>query len=354
MGGTAVCVAPLAAKIRHCLVRLGALADAFPELIAPLQRMGLLLPHEEVTFTPLTGGVSSLIVRVDTPRQRFCLKRALPQLKVAALWEAPVKRNRDEVAWLRFAAQHIPLAVPALLGEDEIDCVFAMNYLDPQDHPVWKSQLQTGVVHVGTAEEVARCLVSWHAASAGQAELSQAFDHDADFIAIRLDPYFNATALRHPDCADALYSLVQQTLSHKHALVHGDVSPKNILEGPHGPVFLDAECAWYGDPAFDLAFVLNHLLLKCLWKPAHRHAYLASFDALSQTYLKAVSWEDPAALEARTCALLAGMLLARVDGKSPVEYLTTEAQRDQVRCFAKPFLLQPAARLHTFRQHWTP
>ena len=330
------------------------MAEPYPELIAPLQRMGLLLPHEEVTFTPLTGGVSSLIVRVDTPTQSFCLKRALPQLKVAALWEAPVKRNRDEVAWLRFAAQHLPQAVPKLLGEDETDCVFAMAYLEPQDHPVWKTQLQGGVVSTDTAQQVAKCLAIWHGASAGHIGLSQAFDHDADFIAIRLDPYFNATALRHPDCAQALHGLVQQTLSHKHVLVHGDVSPKNILVGPQGPVFLDAECAWYGDPAFDMAFVLNHLLLKCVWQPAHHAAYLASFDALSQTYLSAVHWEDPKALETRTCALLAGMLLARVDGKSPVEYITTEAQREQVRRFAKPFLLQPAALLQTLRQHWTP
>ena len=353
MGGAVVCVAALASKIRRLLVRLGSLSDSFSELIAPLQRMGLLLPHEEATFMPLTGGVSSLIVRVDTARQSFCLKRALPQLKVAALWEAPVKRNRDEVAWLRFAAQHLPQAVPRLLGEDARDCVFAMAFLPPEHHPVWKQQLRDGVVNVQTAEQVAHCLVTWHGASANNVALAQAFDHDKDFIAIRLDPYFNATALRHPDCADALHGLVQQTLAHKHALVHGDVSPKNILVGPHGPVFLDAECAWYGDPAFDLAFVLNHLLLKCLWQPAHHTAYLASFDALAQTYLSAVSWEDPAALEARSCALLAGMLLARVDGKSPVEYITTEAQREQVRRFAKPFLLQPAALLQTLRQHWT-
>jgi aminoglycoside phosphotransferase (APT) family kinase protein len=240
------------------------------------------------------------------------------------------------------------------LGEDATDCVFAMAFLEPRDHPVWKNQLQAGVVSIDTAQQVAQCLATWHGASAHNAALAQAFDHDADFIAIRLDPYFNATALRHPDCADALHSLVQQTLSYKHALVHGDVSPKNILAGPNGPVFLDAECAWYGDPAFDLAFVLNHLLLKCLWKPEHHAAYLASFDTLAQTYLSAVSWEDPAALEARSCPLLAGMLLARVDGKSPVEYITTETQREQVRRFAKPFLLQPAALLQTLRQHWTP
>jgi len=316
--------------------------------------MGLLLPQETPTITPLTGGVSSLIVRVDTPRQSFCLKRALPQLKVAALWEAPVKRNRHEVAWLRFAAQHLPHAVPALLGEDEEDCLFAMAFLPPEQHPVWKNQLQAGVVNSQTAQQVAQCLVTWHAASAGKANLAQAFDHDEDFIAIRLDPYFNATALRHPDCAEALRELVKQTLRNKHALVHGDVSPKNILVGPDGPVFLDAECAWYGDPAFDLAFVLNHLLLKCLWKPAQHAAYLDSFDALANMYLSAVSWEDRTALEARTCALLAGMLLARVDGKSPVEYITTEHQREQVRRFAKPFLLQPAPLLQTLRQHWTP
>ena len=326
----------------------------YPELIAPLQRMGLLLPHETPIFTALTGGVSSLIVRVDTPRQSFCLKRALPQLKVAALWEAPVKRNRHEVAWLRFAAQHLPHAVPALLGEDPEDCLFAMAFLPSQQHPVWKKQLHAGVVNSQTAQQVAQCLATWHAASAGKANLAQAFDHDADFIAIRLDPYFHATALRHPDCAEALHDLVKQTLRNKHALVHGDVSPKNILVGPDGPVFLDAECAWYGDPAFDLAFVLNHLLLKCLWKPSHHAAYLDCFDALAHMYLSAVSWEDRTALEARTCALLAGMLLARVDGKSPVEYITTEHQREQVRRFAKPFLLQPATLLQTLRQHWTP
>ena len=323
-------------------------------LLQPLRRMGLLLPNETPTFTPLTGGVSSLIVRVDTPRQSFGLKRALPQLKVAALWEAPVKRNRDEVAWLRFAAQHLPHAVPALLGEDPDDCVFAMAFLPSEQFPVWKTQLQAGVVNAHTAQQVAQCLATWHAASAGQADVAQAFDHDQDFLAIRLDPYFNATALRHPDCAQALHGLVKQTLTHKHALVHGDVSPKNILVGPHGPVFLDAECAWYGDPAFDLAFVLNHLLLKCLWKPAHHAAYLHCFDALAHSYLSAVNWEDRAALEARTCALLAGLLLARVDGKSPVEYITTEHQREQVRRFAKPFLLQPAPLLQTLRQHWTP
>ena len=90
----------------------------------------------------------------------------------------------------------------------------------------------------------------------------------------------------HPDLAAAARPAgARPPPRTKRALVHGDVSPKNILVGPRGPVFLDAECAWYGDPAFDLAFCLNHLLLKCLWTPRRGAGFLACFDALAAAYL---------------------------------------------------------------------
>ncbi|RYF36584.1 MAG: aminoglycoside phosphotransferase family protein, partial [Comamonadaceae bacterium] len=129
--------------------------------------------------------------------------------------------------------------------------------------------------------------------------------------------------------------------------------PKNILVGPAGPVFLDAECAWYGDPAFDLAFCLNHLLLKSVWRPDTTAAFLQCFDALCAAYLAGVHWEPAAQLEARAAWLLAGMLLARVDGKSPAEYITAEADRNRVRRFAIPLLLQPVRRLSEIRQRWS-
>ena len=138
----------------------------------------------------------------------------------------------------------------------------------------------------------------------------------------------------------------------KLALVHGDVSPKNILVGPQGPVFLDAECAWYGDPAFDLAFCLNHLLLKCAWRPAFTAQYLHCFDALERTYLAAVKWEPAAAIESRASSLLAALLLARIDGKSPVEYLGDESERGRVRRFARRLLLEPVDGLAEIRARW--
>ena len=157
----------------------------------------------------------------------------------------------------------------------------------------------------------------------------------------------------HPDLAAQLYELVATTRANKCALVHGDVSPKNILVGRDGPVLLDAECAWWGDPAFDLAFCLNHLLLKCLWTPSARARFLACFDALVAAYRAGTTWEPGDALEARAARLLPGLFLARVDGKSPVEYITAETDRNHVRRVARRLLTDPVDHLSAVRSAWT-
>ena len=333
--------------------QLGVEENDTRRVVLALRRMQLLQPGEVPPLTPLTGGVSSLIVRADTARGPICIKQALPRLKVAAVWEAPVERNRAEVAWMRIASGIVPGCVPAILGEDAQDNAFAMAWLAPESYPVWKAQLRDGIALPATAHAVGRNLGAIHAATAGDAALARSFAHDAGFHAIRLEPYFVEAARKHPVCAAALHDLVATTAGTRLALVHGDISPKNILAGAAGPVFLDAECAWYGDPAFDLAFCLNHLLLKSVWRPADRRGFDACFDALSAAYLAGVDWEAPARLEARAAALLAGLLLARIDGKSPVEYITAEADRERVRRFAIPLLLQPAGRLADIRQRWS-
>ena len=326
--------------------------DDTGEITAACLRMQLIAPAERPAITALTGGVSSLIARVDTARGPVCVKRALPKLKVAREWLAPIERNRAEVAWMKVAAAIAPDFVPCILGEDPIGQAFAMTYLDPAQYPVWKEQLRDGVVHPSTARAVASDLARVHVQTARREDLAKAFANDATFHAIRLEPYFVAASGAHPDVAHALERLVEITAQTRLALVHGDVSPKNILVGPRGPLLLDAECAWYGDPAFDVAFCLTHLLLKCLWRPAYAPGYLACFDEFVVAYLAAATWEPAAALERRACHLLAGMLLARIDGKSPVEYLVEERERAFVRRYAKRFLLEPAEQLQVMRNAW--
>jgi len=326
--------------------------DPNQEVRLALERMQLLAPGETFSAETLAGGVSSDILRIDLPGRALCFKRALAKLKVAADWRAPVERNHAEVEWLRLAEELAPGSVPRVLGEDRQAGAFAMEYLDPASHPVWKNELRDGNIRTETAGAVARAIAAIHAGTARRADLAARFANDHIFHPIRLEPYLLATAARHPDCAAQLGRLVEITARNKLALVHGDLSPKNILLAARGPILLDAECAWYGDPAFDLAFCLNHMLLKCLWRPQWRERYLACYDALASNYLARVGWEPRAAIEARVAHLLPGLFLGRVDGKSPAEYLTDESDRERVRRVARRFLLEPVDQLAALREAW--
>jgi len=323
------------------------------EISAALRNMGLLAPDAPAPAgRALTGGVSSDIWLVETPEGPVCVKRALAKLNVAAEWRVPVGRNLYEARWMRRANAAVPGSAPALLGQDEANGALAMAYLPPESYRLWKAELHDGRADAAFAGAVGAALGRIHAATAADPELSLEFPTDPIFFDIRLEPYLLATAARHPDRAEALRALVAATQANKRALVHGDVSPKNILVGPAGPVFLDAECAWWGDPAFDLAFVLNHLLLKCLWTPAARDGFFRCFAALAGSYLVQVDWEPAASVQARAARLLPGLFLARIDGKSPVEYITDEAERNRVRRVGRALLAAPTVLLDDVATAW--
>jgi aminoglycoside phosphotransferase (APT) family kinase protein len=322
------------------------------DLEQTLRRLGLLGANEAANITPLTGGVSSDINLIEADGRRFCVKRALARLKVAALWEAPVERNAAEAAYLRAVARWLPRAVPRVLAEDSEAGLFAMDYLAPERFPLWKTQLLEGRVDQKFAAAVGRALVLIHSKSAAEPKIREAFANDATFEAIRIAPYLRATGRAHPALAARLDALAATTLSTKRALVHGDVSPKNILIGPDGPVFLDAECAWFGDPAFDIAFCLNHLLLKGARLGVDKAPYLGAFATLAGAYLEGVDWEAANGLEARAAHLLPALFLARVNGKSPVEYLTRYSEREAVRRCALPLIAEPPASLADVARTW--
>jgi hypothetical protein len=292
---------------------------------------------------PLPGGVSSDIVRIRLADGRdVCAKRALGQLKVATEWKAPLERNHYEVAWLRRAAGIVPGAAPKVLAEDAERGVALLEYLPPDDYLLWKTALLSGWADIEVAVSVARVLGNIHAATLNDEAVAADFPTDHLIDALRLDPYLRFTAGRHRELSARILDVLRVTATTKLALVHGDVSPKNILVSKRDghPVLLDAECAWYGDPAFDTAFCLNHLVLKSLHMPALREELLEEANAFSAEWLSHFPPGLRAGLDQRTAALLPCLMLARVDGKSPVEYLS-EPDRQLVRDLAIPLIARP-------------
>lgn len=322
------------------------------EMTAALREAGLLAKGTVPEFFPITGGVSSAVFRVDLPAGPVCIKQALEKLKVAADWRAPLERSASEVAWIREVAVIDPSLVPHVLFADDQRHLFAMAFLSPHTHPCWKPLLAGGMADPGFAGKVGDALGRIHASTANSAILAREFAHGGLFEALRIDPYIVHTAGVHRDRAETLHAIADGLRRSRRALVHGDVSPKNILCGPEGPIFLDAECASFGEPAFDLSFCLCHLLLKGVWHPEAGALYARCAEALLAQYRPHVRWEDWAAFEARGARILAALLLARVDGKSPVEYLTAERQRAFVRGFARDRLAEEATGFDGIAKSW--
>ena len=265
-----------------------------------------------MTAERLTGGVSSDIWRVAVGGRVFCVKRAMAKLAVKDDWFAPVERNRYERLWYETAGDRVPGIAPRVIAHDDAAMLFAMEYLDPAGHRLWKAELLAGRVDIDFAATVGQKLALVHSATAGDAAVAATVPDRPHLRGAppRTLSQGHRQAASH-SCGPGSTRSPTAPRQRRCALVHGDVSPKNILGGPAGPVFLDAECAWYGDPAFDLAFCLNHLLLKCLPEPAARPALLAAFDALAAAYFAAAVFEDRVRLEARAASLLPGLFLAR-------------------------------------------
>ncbi len=294
----------------------------------------------------LTGGVASDIATVTFPGSTVCVKFALGKLKVDEDWFAPVHRGKAEFAWLQAAGQAVPESVPALYGWSQAQNGFAMEFINGPDIYLWKTALLAGKQDSGEAATVAQTLGQIHAASLRSNFDRSAFHNTDDFESLRVEPYLRFTAQQHPDLAAQINKMADQLAESTVALVHGDVSPKNILFRQAHAVILDAECAAMGDPAFDVAFALNHLILKSIHLPESSENLRAAALQLWDNYAPFISWEDTSEMEARVCALLPVLMLARIDGKSPVEYLSDES-RHKVRHIAREFIARPVNQLRT-------
>ena len=321
-------------------------------IVDTLRRLRLVEADATPAMTPLGGGVSSDIWRVDLPAGPVCVKRALARLKVDAVWEAPVERNRYEWAWMQVAARVDPAWVPPLVAQDPQSNCLVMGFLDPATHPLWKAQLRRGEARERTARQVGTRLAAIHRATAGRADLRERFDTGHIFHAIRLEPYLLATAQRHPDLRPRLAGLAAATAETRLALVHGDLSPKNILVGPGGPVFLRRRVRVVRRPRVRRRLLPEPSAAEVPVDAGRNAAFPRVFRRAGRR-LKAggLDWERPSAWK-RGGGPAARPAAGQGGRKSPVEYVTTDRDRNLVRGVARRLLREPVATLAAVQDAW--
>ena len=318
------------------------------ELLDYLRRAGY-VRDPDARLTPLSGGISSEIYLVEDGHSRFVVKRALPKLRVKDDWFADVSRNTNEWQFIECVAGFLPGAVPQLRFVAPESGCFGMEYLD-DSFANWKKLLLNRVVEMQRAQKAGHILGEIHRRTTGRDDLRRRFDTTACFHQLRTSPYLLTTGERHSDLQELFVAEAGRLDATRECLVHGDFSPKNILIRTDRMVLLDCEVAWYGDPAFDVAFLLNHFFLKGIYHAPRDLGFAQMIGEFWRSYLRSrqnvtKDWET------RVTRLLPMLMLARVDGKSPVEYLDP-ARATFVRKFARSRLLSGSSELNALATDW--
>lgn len=311
-----------------------------------LHARGHLPSYTDILVHELSGGVSNAVFLVETPECRFVVKQARGKLRVQADWQCSVERIWREMEALQTigalldAWRGTSTAVPRILWRDHELYAYAMTAA-AANACTWKEKLLSGQLDVQDADRAGALLGRIHARSWHDPKIASAFEDRTYFAQLRLEPYYLVAAEKYPTAAGPLRDLVDQTWRERHTLVHGDFSPKNLLVWDPEQMLIDFEVGHYGDPAFDVGFCLTHLVLKSI----HRKSgdFLTLADSLRTHWHIQLRHIVPASelqtLEHRAIRHLAGCLIARIHGKSPVDYLRPAEQDQAVQIAEKLFEL---------------
>jgi fructosamine-3-kinase len=305
-------------------------------LVARLVERGV-IHGRPVEIERLSGGVSADVYLVTAGTERVVAKLALAKLRVAQDWRASTRRVLREAEAMTYARMIRADNVPEILDVDDERLVLTMRAA-PADVANWKVELLSGRTGAGLLPSaLGLALADWHSVSSGDPTAHERFGDATNFVELRLSPFFDRIAEVHRDLAGRVATVVTRMRARTRCLVHGDFSPKNVVHDAEGFWVLDWETAHWGDPTFDVAFLVCHLVCKALHRPADASAYRADADAFIEGYLGRSSLEIN---EADLVAQIGCLVLARVDGKSPVDYLDG-AQQDAARSFGRDALCRP-------------
>jgi 5-methylthioribose kinase len=295
---------------------------------------GLFTQNEEIKVEVLTGGVSNTVLAITTTSKNLVLKQALPALKVAELWEADPRRAIVEADALELFHSLNPEIVPKLVFVDPIQFVVIMERV-PLSSRVWKSDLLGGIYRPQVARTLGTTLSQWHNFGASNLDSHKKFMEDTLFDQLRIDPFYRFVAAKNVDLQDSIDRLIVELESDKSTIVHGDFSPKNFMVTEDDHVYvLDFEVMHVGNPVFDLAFIMAHLLCKFFHAPNAEEA--TELSNIAKTFLNA--YREQTQISASLILHTALIALARVEGKSPVNYLS-QSEQEKIQLLTKKVLL---------------
>lgn len=294
-------------------------AEISPEVASYLGSIGLPLDHG-TRVRELTGGVSAVTLEVSRGDAGVVVKTSLERLRVAVEWTAPPERIMHEARTLQVVGAIGSGAVPEVLMTDEASHTLVMSRVERR-FVDFKQELIAGRPPApGLAERLGRTLAAWHVATCTSGALDNTFDDQALFHQLRVEPFHERAALALPNHADTLRQLAHELTTTPRCLVHGDFSPKNLLVDGSEVVVLDWEVAHRGNPVFDQAFFLSHVIAKAIHLPDSRSELAALATGFMTAYRAVASGlggDDPTLLRH-----VAGCLLGRIHGRSPLPYLT--------------------------------
>lgn len=298
------------------------------DLIDYLRGRGLFAKDDVCAAVILRGGVSNKTVLVQGPSRSIVVKQALEKLRVAADWHADPARIEREALGLRLL-EHLapPGSITPFVFEDAPLFLLGMEAV-PDPHENWKTVLLRGEIAEDATIQFGALLGRIHFQGTKLDEAAIRPIQDRHFFQeLRVDPYYHFTARKNPAAADFYAQLIRDMEAAPRTVVHGDFSPKNILIHQGRLILLDHEVIHYGDPTFDLGFALTHLLSKANHLRLTRQLFLQASEKFWQSYLtEAGPLTGERDFESRACRHTLACLLARIDGRSPLEYLNPDEQ----------------------------
>lgn len=257
-------------------------------------------PGETITAITKAGdGNMNLTLRVNTTQRSLIVKQARPWVEkydsIPAPWDRALYEQRfyDRVQSIPEVANAMPKLIAADSASKSLVLEDIVNACD------FSSVYQGASLDTATLERLAEFLFALHRGTHGNPDPTfenremRFLNHEHIFMlpldpdnGIDLDsiePGLQAVAQKLMNDSDYT-SIVAETgkryLADGQCLVHGDYFPGSWLNAADGPIIIDPEFCFYGDPEFDLGVCIGHLCLS-----SHQYA-----DA--QAFLNAYAAED--------------------------------------------------------------